>query len=70
MYMQSSEHTAREGYAIFAGKNVHAFVISQWCKEKGMTFGTDYTWYMHGNKQIVFKFKDPLQATMAVLQWT
>lgn len=68
----NTEYATKEGYAIFTGDLKQAYEISKWCKERNLVHEVDYKYHCQGwrDTKIFFQFKDPKQATVALLKWT
>jgi len=73
----NADYMVENGFAIFDGLKYSGVTISIWCKDRGMVYGKDYKWHSRrvnaGEKvrtEIIFQFKDPKQATLAMIQWS
>ena len=76
----NTEYATKEGYAIFTGDVKRAYEISKWCKDRKLVHEVDYKYHCrrisserNSTKpfsEIVFQFKDPRQATIALVTWT
>ena len=75
----NTEYATKEGYAIFTGDVKRAYEISKWCKDRKLVHEVDYKYHCrilsekNSTKpfnEIVFQFKDPRLATIALLKWT
>ena len=80
----NTEYATKEGYAIFTGDVTRAYEISKWCKDRNLVHEVDYKYHCRRKpylsigernstkpfSEIVFQFKDPRQATIALLKWT
>ena len=73
----NADYMFENGFAIFDGRKFQALTISKWCKDRGLVYGKDYKYHtrydvVDNEKKIelIFQFKDPIQATFAMLQWS